>query len=119
MKNLIMSALGWIRDFFVTLCNWILGAAESVTGLARPLFTIQNGIVMSISLNVVLALIIFVGSDRAFEPGPIRLVDPTRPELSATMGADLARICSQHDPVVRLTLDDQVIELFITEPDLE
>ena len=119
MKNLIMSALGWIRDVFVTLWNWILGAAESVKGLARPLFTIQNGIVISISVNVVLALIIFVGSDRAFEPGPIRLVDPSRPELSATMGADLARICSQHDPVVRLTLDDQVIELFITEPDLQ
>jgi len=97
----------WIVDFFRSLFWIVKRSVNEIT---------ETHVIAGMSaIIVVLSLIIFVGSDRAFEPGPTRLVDPAGRVEQATMAADLAAVCNAEQPAFSLTVDGQTIELFISE----
>ena len=103
----------WIVSLITTVVEKVIGFINWI----KDHYTPSEATVLKImtAIIIVLSLIIFIGSDRAFEPGPTTLRDPAGVVTDATMSADLAAVCNAEQPAFSLTVDGQTIELFISE----
>jgi hypothetical protein len=103
----------WIVSLITIVVEKVLGFTKWIKDHYVP--SEATALKIMTAIIIVLSLIIFIGSDQAFEPGPTRLVDPAGKITDATMSADLAAVCTAQQPAFSLTVDGQVIELFISE----
>ena len=112
-----MKYLKQLWAWIVSLITIVVEKVVGFTNWIRDHYTPSEATVLKImtAIIIVLSLIIFIGSDRAFEPGPTRLVSTSDSVTDASMSADLAAVCSAQQPAFSLTVDGQVIELFISE----
>lgn len=103
----------WIVTFFQSVSDVITDLTDEV---AYRFVQHERSLLIAMTVTVlILSLIILIGSDRAFEPGPTILTDRAGVVSDATMSADLAAICDSSQPAFSLSIDGQVIELFISE----